>query len=121
MKGLMKVFVFTVISVFLASCVQTTKIEWNSKGNEYKGKIGTKATFTVDGGGSASSLWGTDIYTIDSSLATAAVHAGVITFEKGGTFTVEFLAGQTNYTASDRNGVSSGSWGPYEASFSIVK
>jgi hypothetical protein len=121
MKGMLKVLVFTVISVFIASCTVSTKIDWSTKGTDFNGNPGKKMVFSVEGGGFASNLWGTDVYTIDSSLATAAVHAGIISFEKGGTFTVEFLDGKDAYTGTERNGVTSGSWGPYDASFSVSK
>lgn len=56
---------------------------------------------------------GTDYYTWDSHIGTAAVHAGKITFEKGGLVTVEFYpkgkkAGP--YKGSTRFGVTTSSW-----------
>ncbi len=62
------------------------------------------------------SVWGTDIYTTDSSLCGAAVHAGVIT-TAGGPITVRGAAGCPAYVASERNGISAGAWGAYEGSF----
>jgi hypothetical protein len=64
----------------------------------------------------AGSVWGTDTYTTDSSLCGAAVHAGVIT-TAGGPITVRGAAGCPAYVGSERNGVSAGAWGAYEASF----
>ena len=58
-------------------------------------------------------VWGTDIYTYDSTLCTAALHAGALT-RKGGVVTVTPLAGQDSYAGSTRNGVTTdsyGSWG----------
>lgn len=63
------------------------------------------------------SVWGTDIYTTDSSICGAAVHAGVIEKAKGGKVTVKGAAGCSTYTGSARNGVSSSNWGSYDGSF----
>lgn len=55
-------------------------------------------------------LYGTDVYTDDSGICAAAVHAGKITFESGGTVTIETVAGQQEYKGSTRNGVTSATW-----------
>ena len=122
MKGISKVVVFAVLAMFVASCGMIVKqIDWDANAKDYQGKTGQKFTFEVKGGGMAGSVWGTDVYTLDSSLGTAAVHAGIITFEKGGKFTIEIKAGADSYIGSDRNGVSSGSWGSYDGSYVFVK
>lgn len=69
--------------------------------------------------GEVGSIWGTDIYTDDSKVCTAALHAGAITLEDGGHFLVTSVAGQESYTGSEQNGVSSGDWGAWEGSFRI--
>ena len=45
--------------------------------------------------------YGTDIYTDNSSVCAAAVHAGLITFNRGGT--IEIRLGQNSYQGSHRN------------------
>jgi hypothetical protein len=62
------------------------------------------------------SVWGTDIYTTDSNVCNAAKHAGVIGSD-GGAITFKMAGGCSKYVASNTNGVSSSSWGSYEASF----
>ena len=62
------------------------------------------------------SVWGSDIYTQDSSICRAAVHAGVIP-ASGGKVTAKAAQGCKGYSAVQRNGVSSSKWGSYEASF----
>lgn len=54
-------------------------------------------------------VWGTDVYTDDSSVCHAAVHAGIIGFD-GGVVTVVALPGRASYAASERNGVASSPW-----------
>ncbi len=63
------------------------------------------------------SVWGSDIYTSDSSICTAAVHSGLISFDRGGTVTVELRPGRAIYGCSERNGVTSSPYGPYQHSF----
>lgn len=63
--------------------------------------------------------WGTDIYTDDSSIAVAALHAGLIT-TAGGVVTFEIRPGQDNYLGSTRNGVMSNSYANWPRSFSFV-
>lgn len=57
-------------------------------------------------------VWGTDVYTADSGLCQAAVHAGVISRD-GGRVVVERAPGRELYAGTRRNGVVSGDYGPY--------
>jgi hypothetical protein len=63
-------------------------------------------------------VWGTDIYTDDSRLCRAALHAGVISAE-GGPVTVVRSAGRPLYVGSSRNGVTSSDYGSYRASIAF--
>jgi hypothetical protein len=87
---------------------------WAATAADRRGEVGTTATFECPGGGEAGSLWGVNIYTDDSSVCTAAVQMGLITFEEGGSVTIEILEGQDSYTGAEANGVTSkryASWG----------
>ena len=63
------------------------------------------------------SVWGTDIYTTDSSICGAATHAGALAANQAGTVTVKSAAGCSSYEGSSRNGVQTASWGSYDGSF----
>ncbi|XP_066301432.1 uncharacterized protein [Branchiostoma lanceolatum] len=74
-------------------------------------------SFTIvcpaDCASTGSTVWGDGIYTDDSSICRAAIHAGMIG-DSGGEVTVYMLDGQDSYEGSESNGVSSlhyGSWG----------
>ncbi|CAH1238319.1 CRISPLD1 [Branchiostoma lanceolatum] len=74
-------------------------------------------SFTIDCpadcASTGSTIWGDGIYTDDSSICRAAIHAGMIG-DSGGEVTVYMLGGQDSYEGSEANGVSSlhyGSWG----------
>src|SRR5204863_8168092 len=67
--------------------------------------------------GTLHSVWGSDIYTSDSSICSAAVHSGLITLQQGGTVTIELRPGRKVYGASERNGVTSSEYGRWDQSF----
>ncbi len=64
------------------------------------------------------SVWGSDVYTADSALCRAALHAGVIG-EDGGIINVREAPGRGSYPAVNRNGVSSSSWASYPRSITF--
>jgi len=61
-------------------------------------------------------VWGTDIYTDDSSICAAARHAGTIG-QNGGMVTLRAAPGRDGYAGSPRNGVTSQTWARFEGSF----
>jgi hypothetical protein len=65
--------------------------------------------------------WGTDTYTSDSSIGTAAVHAGLITFAGGGIVTIRKVGAHESYEGSTRNGVTTSSYGAWDQSFVFVR
>lgn len=63
-------------------------------------------------------VWGTEVYSDDSSVCAAAIHAGAIGPE-GGLALFDFLPGRQQYEASTRAGVQSRSWGWWARSFQV--
>src|SRR5690606_3844651 len=51
-------------------------------------------------------VWGSEIYTLDSSLCAAAIHAGAISNADGGTVLTTWLSGQEAYAGTEQNGIS---------------
>ena len=114
---------FSILAALLCGYSVAYAIEgnWSTQADGYRGKNGQRITFTFPGGGSLSSrLWGTGVYTDDSSIATAAVHAGLITPGMGGTVTIEILPGQGSYMGSMQNGAKSNDYGGWHGSFRFV-
>lgn len=95
-------------------------IQWNTSAVSFKHDVGMSYKFECPASGTAGTVWGSDVYTSDSSICTAAVHAGVITLEDGGIITVEFKPGRQIYGATTRNGITSNPYGEYPISF-VVK
>jgi len=90
---------------------------WEANATSLNGKDGETFTLACSPGGTAHSVWGSDIYTADSSICTAGVHSGLITYQQGGTVTIELRPGRTIYGCSERNGVTTSSYGSYPHSF----
>jgi hypothetical protein len=85
----------------------------------YRNKVGQTFQFSVTGA-TTGAIWGTDVYTDDSSVATAAVHAGVLAVGETKTVTLTLLPGQVSYTSSTRNGVKASAWGAWSGSYSFA-
>lgn len=67
--------------------------------------IGQRVHYRVTGSAAAGSIWGTDTYTLDSNIATTAVHAGVLADGEEGIVTLTIVPAITNFVGTDRNGV----------------
>ena len=100
-----------------ASAGEGTPTTWVANASELKGTDGQTFTVACSPGGEAHSVWGSDIYTADSSICTAGVHSGLITYQQGGAVTIELRPGRTIYGCSERNGVTTSPYGSYPHSF----
>ena len=65
-------------------------------------------------------LWGDFIYTDDSEIGGAAVHAGVLTLA-GGTVTLEVSPGQGSYPGTTSNGITSMEWDQWYRSYQFMQ
>jgi hypothetical protein len=65
------------------------------------------------------SVWGgaDGIYTDDSRLGKAAVHAGLLKVGQEGVVKVYILPGQQKYTGNTQNGISTNNYGSFSGSF----
>lgn len=86
----------------------------------HQDQVGKHFLFKVTGATSGV-LYGTDVYTTDSTLAVAAVHAGVLKAGESGVVRVTILTGAPSYTASTRHGVTSSAWSSYPASYKVSR
>ena len=59
-------------------------------------------------------LWGTDIYSGDSAIGAAAVHAGLLGVGETGFLRVTVVHPPESFPASTRNGVTSTEYGKYQ-------
>jgi hypothetical protein len=85
----------------------------------YANQPGKEFVFTVTGA-AGGSLYGTDVYTTDSSFATAVVHAGMAKVGETVTVRVRILAAVPQFVSTTRHGITSSAYGPY-AGFEFVR
>ncbi|MBT2232310.1 protein kinase [Nonomuraea sp. NEAU-A123] len=93
---------------------------WNVTAADLRGRDYEVFTLVYPPGGTRSdvgSVWGDGIYTDDSSVGLAAVHAGIITLKNGGPVTFEIRPGYKSYGSAKRNGVQSSTWAHWSGSF----
>jgi hypothetical protein len=95
-------------------------VTWGTTATSFRGEVGRRITIVCPPDGKAGRLWGSDPYTDDSSTCTAAVHAGIISFARGGVVTFEVSKGGSSYDGSERNGVRSQPWDAWAGSFRFV-
>lgn len=90
----------------------------NSRAQDFEGAAGAAFSGTCPAD-CTGSLWGTGVYTDDSSICVAAVHAGAIP-ASGGDVTFVIEDGLEEYPASEQNGITSSRWGSWDRSFSFT-
>ena len=98
---------------FLASDAPPTMID-------LCGDIGATYYFRVTGA-IEGQVWGTDLYTGDSALAVAAVHAGAVKPGQQGIIKVTVLNPPKQFRGSTRNGVISNDFGRYGMAYKLVR
>jgi hypothetical protein len=99
---------------------RATEQSWHADATSYRGSNGGAFTFDCLRGGSLNPVWGTDVYTDDSSVCTAAVHAGLITLDEGGVVVIRIRRGLEAYEGSTRNGVRTSAYEQWDGSFEFV-
>lgn len=98
----------------------TLSANWRTDARAYRGQVGTVVNVICPPGGPGGTVWGSDIYSDDSSVCAAALHSGRVSPATGGAFQIQILPGQANYMATLRNGVTTRPFRSYPGSFSIV-
>ena len=95
--------------------------------SNYQGQAGKRFRFRVTGGapqfggGFGGAVWGSDVYTLDSTVAVAAVHAGVLQNGEAGIVEVAILGPQNSFQGSTRNGITTSPWGHFPGGFKFVR
>jgi hypothetical protein len=86
----------------------------------YQNRVGQTFAFRVTGE-ARGSVWGTDVYTLDSRLATAAVHAGLVKVGQTAVVRVKIVNSPPAFGGSTRNGVTSSAYGAYPGAYEFVR
>ncbi|MBN1944288.1 MAG: hypothetical protein JW797_01375 [Bradymonadales bacterium] len=111
---------FTVAPTGLAVQTGATALECNTTAGSLAGDPGATHRVTCPANCTTGSVWGTSIYSDDSSICRAAIHAGVINQATGGELTVTIAPGQPEYASSTANGITTSTWGSWSRSFTVA-
>lgn len=119
---LLQLIVVLLLTLALSLTIACTQKEpdikgWDKDAYEFREKNGETFVIECPPNGTEYSVWGVGPYTDDSSVCTAAVHAGKITLEDGGIVEFKITGPQDGYEGSTNNGITTNSWGPYDGSF----
>lgn len=89
---------------------------------DLRGLIGTSHQFQCPAGKPApESVTGSGVYTDASSICAAAVHAGAIDPQRGGTVMIQILPGQSHYQGSTQNFIRSDTYAhAWGGSFAVL-
>lgn len=85
---------------------------------QHHGEIGKTFVFKVTGTANGS-LWGTDVYTTDSTVAMAAVHCGLVQPGQTGIIKVTMMPSPPAFVGSTRHGVTSSPYQAYPAAYRV--
>jgi hypothetical protein len=117
---------FVLLTIGAAGCSdspiapeEVTAIGWGATARQVEGEVNDRHVFVCVAGGTPATVWGDGVYTDDSSICTAGVHAGVITLAAGGRVTIELRPGQDTYTAATRNGITTRLYTEWPRSFVV--
>ena len=94
---------------------------WNQGVSQFRGQYGQRYTMNCIKNGSEFAVWGSNPYTDDSPVCTAAAHQGLMTRNQGGSVTVESRPAQKKFEGGNANGVTAFPWGPFPGSYIIVR
>lgn len=95
----------------------TWKTVWNGIPDDFKEPIVVNCPHEGEMG---KAIWGTDVYTRDSTICVAAVHMGLIDAGKGGLIAVQRVPPPKEYAGSERFGVTSRRWGSAADAFTVA-
>lgn len=88
----------------------TMAANWGTNAENFRDQVGKRFDFICPPNGTAGTVYGTDEYTSDSSICTAAVHAGLITLAQGGYVQIQIGDGADSFPGSTRNGITTTPW-----------
>ncbi|MDA2810592.1 protein kinase [Nocardiopsis sp. RSe5-2] len=96
-----------------------TDVRWEFTAVNFRGRDHERFTVRLPPNGNTGlgRVHGDGVYTDESSVGLAAVHAGLISLTYGGTVTFEVRPGRRGYTASTANGVTTFRHGPSPGAF----
>lgn len=78
--------------------------------------IGDQVTLQITGRAEGP-VWGDAVYTLDSNVGAAAVHAGLLKVGETRAIKIWIVPAPSAFAEAERNGIKSGKWGKYHTAF----
>jgi hypothetical protein len=97
------------------------EITWSTSAKYLRGSVGTDHVMLCPRGGALRPVWGNEVYSDESSICAAAVHAGLIELASGGAVTLRVDGAREDFRAKAKNGIASLAWEKSEGSFTFPK
>jgi phosphatidylserine decarboxylase len=95
-------------------------ITWKTNGHELGMSSAGQTIVVYCPPGTPDITFGSDVYTGDSSVCTAAAHAGLLSRTSGGSAVVTWRERHEGFASTTRNGITTSPWpGEYGATFSV--
>jgi len=86
----------------------------------YQNQVGKRLVFRVTGSANGG-VWGSEVYTGDSTLAVAAVHAGVLKVGETGTVKVRIVEPPPSFNGTTAHGVTTQPFGSFPGAYRISR
>jgi len=83
-----RILLVCVLTFFVLSSLPAIPISWETTAEAYKGRYGQTFTFELPPNGIAKPVYGFGEFEWDSSIGSAAVRMGLLTYENGGEVTI---------------------------------
>jgi hypothetical protein len=93
--------------------------DWTTTAETHNNDTGKTVAYKCPAKGEAHTVYGSEPFTSDSSVCTAAVFAGWISMADGGWVKIQMQPGVESYQGSSNYGVVTREWGAYEWAFSF--
>ncbi|MGI5236918.1 Hsp70 family protein [Dactylosporangium sp. CA-139066] len=104
----------------VAADLEHSDVDWSSTAEAYDGQPDKTVGYNCPSGGFIGTVWGSGPYTTDSSVCTAAVHAGKITLESGGRVVIKIRTGADSYEGTTQHEISTTSYDAFPWAFDVV-
>jgi hypothetical protein len=107
-------------SAAVTADVEHSDADWTSTAEAYDGQPDKTVGYNCPANGTIGTVWGSGPYTSDSSVCTAAVHAGKIDLASGGHVVIKIRAGANSYEGTTQHDIVTTSYDAFPWAFDIV-
>ena len=104
-----------------SSDAEMIEADWSWSAKDFKNRLGQDFAYICPPKGEIHRIYGTDKYTVDSSVCSAAAHMGLITPLSGGTVVIRIAGNKVGFKSSNKHGIQSRQYNRQHLSFIFLK